>query len=209
MPMIIGKGTYGTEHIMVFHGNRSNQYLRIGNFCSIAHHFKVYLAEHHHLEWVSSFPFGIINRDIFNNFVHHDHQHRLKGDGNVTIGSDVWICGNVTIMSGVKVGDGAVIANNSHVVKDVPPYAIVGGNPAKFIKWRFTEDQIDKLLKIKWWYWSDEKINNNLPLMCQPDIDKFIDQHIQDVQGDGEVSEETKLANVRYINGGPVVSSLL
>jgi virginiamycin A acetyltransferase len=112
-------------------------------------------------------------------------------------------------MSGVKVGDGAVIANNSHVVKDVPPYAIVGGNPAKFIKWRFTEDQIDKLLKIKWWYWSDEKINNNLPLMCQPDIDKFIDQHIQDVQGDGEVSEETKLANVRYINGGPVVSSLL
>ena len=69
---------------------------------------------------------------------------------------------NVTIMSGVRIGDGAVIACNSHVVKDVEPYSIVGGNPAKFIKYRFTQEQIKCLLKIQWWKWSPEKINENV-----------------------------------------------
>jgi virginiamycin A acetyltransferase len=70
--------------------------------------------------------------------------------GNVIIGNDVWIGSNVTIMSGVTIGDGAVIANNSHVVKNVEPYTLVGGNPAKLIKYRFSKEQIEKLLKIKW-----------------------------------------------------------
>jgi len=77
-------------------------------------------------------------------------------------------------MSGVVIGDGAVIACDSHVVKDVFPYSIVGGNPAKFIKKRFTEEQINKLLEIKWWDWDDEKINKFTTLLCNPDIDKFI-----------------------------------
>lgn len=73
-------------------------------------------------------------------------------------------------MSGVTIGDGAVIANNSHVVKNVEPYSLVGGNPAKLIKYRFTEEQIKNLLIIKWWNWDDIKINENTELLCNIDI---------------------------------------
>ena len=86
----------------------------------------------------------------------------------------MWIGANVTVMSGINIGDGAVIANNSHVVKNVEPYSIVGGNPAKFIKYRFTPEQIEKLLEIKWWNWDDEKINKYAPLLCNENIDEFI-----------------------------------
>ena len=77
-------------------------------------------------------------------------------------------------MSGVTIGDGAVIANNSHVVKNIEPYSLVGGNPAKLIKYRFTPEQIEKLLVIKWWYWDDDKINNHTNLLCNDNIDEFI-----------------------------------
>jgi serine acetyltransferase len=84
-------------------------------------------------------------------------------------------------MSGVTVGDGEVIANNSHVVKDVEPYTLVGGNPAKFIKYRFTPQQIEKLLKIKWWDWEDEKINKFSPLLCSNNIDDFINSALESI----------------------------
>ena len=105
----------------------------------------------------------------------NEHQVIMtKTNGDVDIGNDVWIGEHVTIMSGVTIGDGAVIATNSHVVKNVAPYSIVGGNPAKLIKYRFTEEQIQKLLEIKWWNWNDEKINSYLPLLCSSNIDDFI-----------------------------------
>ena len=78
----------------------------------------------------------------------------------VKIGNDVWIATNVTILRGVEIGDGAVIAAGSVVTKSVPPYAVVGGNPAKFIKWRFPLEAREKLLEIKWWDWDDEEIIN-------------------------------------------------
>lgn len=81
----------------------------------------------------------------------------LKRD--VTIGNDVWIGVNVTIMSGVKIGDGCVILTNSIVSTDIEPYSIVGGNPATLINYRYSKEQIDHLLNIKWWNWSDEKLN--------------------------------------------------
>ena len=81
-------------------------------------------------------------------------------------------------MSGITIGDGAVIANNSHVVKNVEPYSLVGGNPAKLIKYRFTPEQIQKLLQIKWWYWDDEKINNYSYLLCNNNIDEFINMNL-------------------------------
>lgn len=77
-------------------------------------------------------------------------------------------------MSGITIGDGAIIANNSHVVKNVEPYTIVGGNPAKTIKHRFTPQQIEKLLQIQWWNWPEEKINKYIPLLCNNNIDEFI-----------------------------------
>ena len=76
-------------------------------------------------------------------------------------------------MSGVKIGDGAVIAANSVVVKDVEPYTIVGGNPAKVIKKRFSDDIINNLLELKWWDWSNEKINENLNILCSNNFDKL------------------------------------
>lgn len=101
-----------------------------------------------------------------------------KQGGNVTIGHDLWIGGNVTIMSGVSIDPGAVIANNSHVVKDVDAYSISGGNPAKHIKFRFNQDQINALLSIEWWHRPEEKIDKNLPLLCDDNIDRFTDLHI-------------------------------
>lgn len=82
--------------------------------------------------------------------------------GNTEVGNDVWIGFNSTIMPGVKIGDGAIIGTNSVVTKNVEPYSIVGGNPAKEIKKRFSKEQIENLLQIKWWNWKIEKITENI-----------------------------------------------
>ena len=80
-------------------------------------------------------------------------------------------------MPGVCIGSGSIIANNSHVVKSCPAYSIIGGNPAKIIKKRFSEYQIEKLLEIKWWDWDNDKINRNLALITNCDIDRFINNY--------------------------------
>ena len=82
-------------------------------------------------------------------------------------------------MSGIKIGDGSVIAANSHIIKDTEPYSIYGGNPAKLIRKRFSEEQINNLLKIQWWNWDDEKINDNSELLCSNNIDLFINKYIE------------------------------
>ena len=95
----------------------------------------------------------------------------LKGD--TKIGNDVWIGQNVTVMPGVHIGDGAIIAANSVVVKDVPPYRIAGGNPCKIIKKRFDDELIEYLLAVKWWDWPACKIFNNLDILCSGDLTKI------------------------------------
>jgi acetyltransferase-like isoleucine patch superfamily enzyme len=166
--MSFGKYTYGTPTI---HWKNNDAKLVIGNFCSIAGNVNIYLGGNHRKDWVTTYPFGHIHQNIFNNFNGNGHP---TTKGNVIIGNDVWIGNNVTIMSGVTIGDGVVIANNSHVVTNIEPYSLVGGNPAKLIKYRFSQEQIKKLLQIKWWYWDDNKINNFAPLLCNNNIDEFI-----------------------------------
>jgi tetrahydrodipicolinate N-succinyltransferase len=100
--------------------------------------------------------------------------HALPPHSPIIIGNDVWIAADVKIKQGVKIGDGAVLATQSFVTKDVPPYAVVGGNPAKIIKYRFTEEQIKDLLEIKWWNWDDEEIKKVVPLLVSDNIDEFI-----------------------------------
>lgn len=142
-------------------------------FCSIAN-CNIYLGGNHRTDWVTTYPFGHFNKNIFDKF---DGVGHPKTNGDVIIENDVWIADNVTIMSGVKIGNGAVIANNSHVVKDVAPYSIVGGNPARLIKYRFLENIIKKLLQIKWWEWEDSKINDNLHLLCSNNMAVFCELH--------------------------------
>jgi len=166
--MTFGKYTYGSLEII---WENPNAKLIVGNFCSFAGNIVIYLGGNHRTDWITTFPFGHIHQGIFNNFNGEGHPS-TKGD--VVIGNDVWIGDNVTVMSGVKIGDGAVIAANSHVVKNVEPYSITGGNPAKLIKYRFTKGQIEKLLEIEWWFWEDSKINNILHILCNDDIDVFI-----------------------------------
>jgi len=170
--MSFGKYTYG---VPIIHWKQANTKLVIGNFCSIGHNVNIYLGGNHRTDWVSTYPFGHINKDKFNIFNGEGHPG-TKGD--VVIGNDVWIGSHVTIMSGITIGDGAVIANNSHIVKNVEPYTLVGGNPAQLIKYRFLPEQIEKLLQIKWWFWDDEKINKFTPLLCNTNIDTFINSAV-------------------------------
>lgn len=128
--------------------------VKIGRFCSIAENVAIG-ATSHPTSWLSTSPFCY--GEIFktkSTFVKYD-------DPSVTIiGNDVWIGANSVIRKGIIVGDGAVIGAGSVVVKNVPPYAIVGGIPAKIIKYRFDENTIQKLLELKWWLLEPEKLNN-------------------------------------------------
>ena len=169
--MNLGKYSYAQSPLIITN-NYGNATYECGKFCSIAKNLTICLGGNHRTDWVTTYPFGHIHKKVFNTF--NGEGHPLTR-GNVVIGNDVWIGDNVTIMSGVHVGDGAVIANSSHVCKDVAPYTMVGGNPAKLIRRRFTEEQITKLLEIKWWDWKDEEINEVAPALCNPDIDGFID----------------------------------
>jgi chloramphenicol O-acetyltransferase type B len=170
--MMIGKYSYGNpKHISL----RGGSY-QIGSFCSIAEGVKIYTGKgSHRPNYVTTYPFGFIHQ---NKFPHDCSKQLLNDNGDVKIGSDVWIGQNATIMPGVTIGDGAIIANNSHVVKNVDPYAIVGGNPAQLIKYRFSDQIIKKLLQIKWWEWPDAKIKENIHLICQPDINKFLESNL-------------------------------
>jgi acetyltransferase-like isoleucine patch superfamily enzyme len=161
--------SYGIENVNVWNYSH-NVGFKHGKYCSFGNNINVILVGHN-VNLITSYPFGTIHQDVFP-FSNQFHPV-IKGD--VVVGNDVWIGQGSTIMMGIKIGDGAIIAANSHVVKDVEPYSIVGGNPAKVLKKRFTDEQIQKLLEIKWWDWTEEKINKALPYLCNPDINYFLD----------------------------------
>jgi acetyltransferase-like isoleucine patch superfamily enzyme len=151
--------TYGADKIEVFQWNEG-AVCKIGKFCSIADRVKVFLGGDHKVNWTSTFP--------------HRSQTGTKGD--IVIGNDVWLSHGVTIMSGVKIGDGAIVAANSHVVKNVEPYTIVGGNPARYIKHRFNGQIIDLLLELKWWDLPDQSINEMHDFLCdEPNYEKLLE----------------------------------
>lgn len=143
----VGRFTYGFENLSIRQWDEGAT-LKIGAFCSLASNINIFLGGNHRTDWVSTFPFGHIYQDELGGSGILGHPS-TKGD--VIIGNDVWIGFGVTIMSGIHIGDGAVIAANACVVKDVAPYNIVGGNPAKSVKQRFENDIIDILLRLRWW----------------------------------------------------------
>lgn len=163
--LIVGKYTYGYEFI-------ENKSLKsIGAFCSIAPG-TVIVPNDHRMDWVTTSPilavkdFGFTDRDL--NMEYCPSEKR-----EVIIGNDVWIGANCIIFEGVKIGDGAVIAAGSIIRHDAPPYAVVV-SVDKIIKYRFSKDVIDKLLKIQWWNWPDDKIKENLNLLYNPE--KFVEK---------------------------------
>ncbi|MDB0439597.1 CatB-related O-acetyltransferase [Clostridioides difficile] len=147
--------------------------LIIGKFCSIACKAKFLMTSGNHtMKSHSTYTFPIFYEEWDLNINHITDAWDNKGD--IVIGNDVWIGYDAIIMSGVKIGDGAIIGTRAVVTNDVPPYSIVGGIPAKIIKKRFNDDIISKLLKIKWWDWSYEKIQSNIQHIQSGDIDKLV-----------------------------------
>ena len=135
--------------------------LKIGKFCSIACGTKfLFNSANHALDSLSTYPFPLFFEEW--NLEKEKVTDAWDNRGDIVIGNDVWIGYEAVILSGVTIGDGAIIGTRAVVTKDVPPYTIVGGVPAKPIRKRFDEKVIEELLKIKWWDWTEEKIARNI-----------------------------------------------
>jgi acetyltransferase-like isoleucine patch superfamily enzyme len=158
----VGDFTYGHETIHVMSWGEDAK-LVVGKFCSIAPNVRIFLGGNHNSHWVSTYPFGHINQVFFGDEKSPGHP---STNGDVKIGNDVWIGYGATILSGMSIGSGAIIAANSHVEKDVPDYEIWGGNPARFIRDRFRPEIKEKLLEIRWWDYPVEKIIKVKHLLC-------------------------------------------
>lgn len=140
--------------------------LVIGKFCAIASGATFMLnGGNHHTETLSSFPFGIFGQGWEGALPDH-----WPNKGDLVVGHDVWIGQGAVLTPGVKVGSGAVIAARSVVTSDVPPYAIVGGNPARVIRMRRPAEEIERLLALAWWDWPVEKITRLAPLIAAGDL---------------------------------------
>lgn len=159
-----GSFTYGRPRVFTWGITDVN----IGKFCSMSSGINIVGGEHN-VSWVSTFPL----RDRFQ-LPGRGRDGHPKSKGPICIGNDVWIGMGVTILSGVNIGDGSVVAAQSVVTKDVPPYTIVAGNPAKIIKYRFDQETIQALLRIQWWNWDLKKIVENIVLINGADVQGFI-----------------------------------
>jgi len=160
----IGRGSYGLPLVHPSHGGAT---LKIGSFCSISSNVQIYLGGNHRSDWVTTSPLNV----FFEQGSNTDHE---KTKGNVIIGNDVWICGNATILSGVTIGHGAVIGNSAVVSRDVEPYSIIAGNPAKHIKYRFEPEIIEQLLASSWWDWPEDILRTHINKILSSDISAFL-----------------------------------
>ncbi len=157
----VGTGTYGEPAILHW-GEPAT--LKVGAYCSIADGVKIYLGGNHRVDWITTYPFTEFRESA----------RRISGHpstkGDVIIGHDVWIGDDAKILSGVNIGNGAVIGSSAVVTSNVAPYSIVGGNPAKHIKMRFTEEEIETLESLQWWYWDESKLDSAMPHLLQGDV---------------------------------------
>lgn len=150
--------------------------LIVGSFCSIGSGAAFIMAgnQGHRNEWISTFPFYWMSEEP----AFAGAQNGYEGAGNTVIGNDVWIGSEAVIMPGIKVGDGAVIGTRALVTRDVEPYAIIGGNPAKTIRKRFDERTVQMLLEMKWWDWPIDQLQAVMPLMTSGNVEALY-QHWQ------------------------------
>ena len=172
--IIVGDYTYyddfenpeNFERNVLYHFDFIGDKLIIGKFCSIASDVKFIMnGGNHRTDWFTNYPFPIFGAG-WEKAMPTEWPHK----GDTIIGNDVWIGYGATIMPGVHIGDGAIVATNAVVTKNVAPYAVVGGNPAKEIRLRFPPDTIQSLLALGWWDWDIAKITRNLNAICGSDL---------------------------------------
>ena len=159
--MITSKHTYGNPQVYSF---KNDADLIIGKFCSLADCF-IFVGGEHRPDFISTYPFS-----AFDGWGAEHIQGVPRSKGNVVIGNDVWIGHHATIMSGVIIGDGAVIGAESVVARNVAPYTIVAGNPARVIRQRFSDEDVKFLLATRWWDWPDATIKKAVPILMSGNI---------------------------------------
>ncbi|MFN8573905.1 MAG: CatB-related O-acetyltransferase [Gemmatimonadaceae bacterium] len=156
------RGPEQFEQNVLYHFDFNGDRLVIGRYCSIAAEVRFIMnGGNHPTTWLTTYPFP-----IFGHGWEAGMPSSWPNRGDTTVGHDVWIGYGATIMPGVHIGDGAIVATASVVTKDVPPYAIVGGNPATLLRYRFDEATIAQLLALQWWHWEPEVITRNVAALC-------------------------------------------
>ena len=159
---------------VLYHYPINHDKLKIGKFCSIACGAKfLFNSANHTLSSLSTYPFPLFFEEW--GLERGDVTKAWDNKGDIIIGNDVWIGYEAVILAGVTIGDGAIIGTRAVVTKDVPPYTVVGGIPAKQIKRRFSEETISELLEIRWWNWSKEKIAKNIDAIQNGNIEQLRD----------------------------------
>jgi acetyltransferase-like isoleucine patch superfamily enzyme len=167
--LVMGNMSYYAPNVIKFKGDTGR--VIIGNFASVAPDADFYVGGLHRVEWVSLYGLRAMLElpgAYEDGFTH--------GNGDIVVGSDTWVTNGCTVMSGVTIGDGAVVGTKAVVAKDVRPYAIVVGNPAREIGRRFGDEQVEALLRIRWWDWPTELVKERVDALSSPDVDAFIAQ---------------------------------
>ncbi|TAA44352.1 CatB-related O-acetyltransferase [Pseudoxanthomonas winnipegensis] len=170
--IVVGRFTYGAPAFRIW---TAEERIEIGAFCSIADDVTIFGGGEHRSDWITTFPLRI----AFGHALAERDGHPATR-GPTRIGNDVWIGHGATIMSGVTIGDGAIIGARAVVSRDVDSYAVVVGNPARRVRSRFPADQVEALMRIQWWKWPIELIEEFVPLLCDTDISAFIRKARQD-----------------------------
>jgi acetyltransferase-like isoleucine patch superfamily enzyme len=163
----MGTGSYGQPFVVYHEGDVAK--VTIGKYCSIAAGVRFMPGGNHRTDWVSTYPFRL--RYGLPGALADGHP-TTKGD--IVVGNDVWMGNEALVLSGVTIGDGAVIAAQAVVTKDVPPYAIVAGNPGRVVSMRFTEEQRQRLLAIKWWDWPETTILERVAALNGGGVEEFV-----------------------------------
>ncbi len=164
----MGRYSYGNPTVLRFLGDTA--VVRIGSFASIADDVELIPGGNHRVDWISTYPFRVMLKLPG---ALEDGHPATKGD--ILIGNDVWIAHGARVLSGVTVGDGAVVAAGAVVTRDVRPYAIVAGNPAREVSRRFTDEQVQALQELRWWDWPIEDIVAVVPLLSSDEVEALLD----------------------------------